>query len=138
LASSRAFKTVSYLGLKSIPNILWSLYTILAAVEYSEAVLGSSQAVLWMQDNFSSAPEVYMMKHMPPLRSAWERLVSSALLAEDPTLKSPKPKMRALRTIRMSKLVKLSVKTSEVEEARANNSEVSSTRGATILLPFCL
>jgi len=102
-------------------------------VAYSEAVLGSSQAVLWIQLNFSSAPEVYMMKHMPPLRSAWEREVSSLDLAEEPTLKRPKPKMIAFNTIRMSKLVKLSVSTSEVEDALANSSEVSSTKGATIL-----
>ena len=65
-----------------------------------------------------------MMKHMPPLRSAWEREVSSLDLAEEPTLKRPKPKMIAFNTIRMSKLVKLSVSTSEVEDALANSSEV--------------
>ena len=100
---------------------------------YSEAVLGSSQAVLWIQLNFSSAPEVYMIKHMPPLRSAWEREVSSDERADEPTLKRPNPKMMAFNTIRMSKLVKLSVRTSEVEDARAKSSDVNSTKGATIL-----
>ena len=101
---------------------------------YSEAVLGSSQAVLWMQDNLSSEPAVYMMKHMPPERSAWVRAVeSSADLAEEPTLKRPNPKMRALRTMRMSKLVKLRVKTSEVLEALAKKSDAISTKGATIV-----
>ena len=103
---------------------------------YSEAVLGSSQAVLWIQLNFSSAPEVYMIKHMPPLRSAWEREVSSDDLADEPTLKRPNPKMMAFNTIRMSKLVKLSVRTSEVEDARANSSDVNSTNGATILFLY--
>jgi len=108
----------------------------LAAVAYSEAVLGSSQAVLWMQDNLSSEPAVYIMKHMPPERSAWVRAVSSADLAEDPTLKRPNPKIRALRTMRMSKLVKLRVKTSEVLEALARNSDAISTKGATIVFIF--
>jgi len=131
LASSTAFKTVSYLELKLSPSILWSLYTILAAVLYSEAVLGSSQAVLWMHWSFSSAPEVYMMKHMPPLRSACVTAVSSDerawLLL--PTLKRPKPKMMAFNTMRMSKLVKLSVSTSDVEDALAISSVASVTKG---------
>merc|ERR1719323_2393183 len=94
----------------------------LAAVAYSEAVLGSSQAVLWMQDNLSSEPAVYIMKHMPPERSAWVRAVSSADLAEDPTLKRPNPKIR--------------VKTSEVLEALAKKSDAISTKGATIVFYF--
>ena len=74
------------------------------------------------------------MKHMPPERSAWVRDVdSSADLAEEPTLKRPNPKIRALRTTRMSKFVKLRVKTSEVEEALAINSEASSINGAGIV-----
>jgi len=77
------------------------------------------------------------MKQRPPERSAWVKAVdSSADLAEEPTLKRPKPKIRALRTIRMSKLVKLRVKTSEVDEALAKNSDVNSTKGATILFVF--
>jgi len=103
-------------------------------VAYSEAVLGSSQAVLWIQLNFSSAPEVYMIKHIPPLRSDWEMDVSSEFdRAEDPTLKRPNPKMMAFNTIRMSKLVKLRVRTSEVEEALAKNSEVRLIKSADIL-----
>jgi hypothetical protein len=39
LASSKAFKTVSYLELKLTPTILWTLWTNFAAVAYSEAVL---------------------------------------------------------------------------------------------------
>ena len=74
------------------------------------------------------------MKHMPPERSAWVKDVdSSADLAEEPTLKRPNPKIRALRTMRMSKFVKLRVKTSEVEEALARKSEAMLTKGASIL-----
>jgi hypothetical protein len=77
-----------------------------------------------------------MRKHMPPLKSAWVKEVSSAERADEPTLKRPNPKMMALRTMRMSKLVKLSVSTSEVEDALANSSDVNSTKGATILFYF--
>jgi len=87
-----------------------------------------------MQDNLSSEPAVYIMKHIPPERSAWVRAVlSSADLADEPTEKRPKPKIKALRTIRMSKLVKFRVKTSEVLEALAKKSEAISTKGAAIL-----
>ena len=48
--------------------------------------------------------------------------LSSADLAVPPTEKMPKPKIRAFKTNRMSKLVKLSVRTSEVDDALAKNS----------------
>ena len=141
LASSKAFKTVSYLELKLTPTILWTLWTILAAVAYSEAVFGSSQAVLWMQLNFSSAPEAYRIKHIPPLRSDLETIeVSFVDLAEktEPTLNIPMPKTMAFRRIRMIKLVKLSVRTSEVEDARAKSSDVNSINGAAIFVEIGL
>ena len=61
----------------TVAHHIWTdfltLYTMLATVAYSDAVLGSSQAVLWTQLNFSSSPEVYMIKHIPPVRSDLER-----------------------------------------------------------------
>jgi len=88
-----------------------------------------------MQLNFSSAPEAYRIKHIPPLRSDWETMeVSFADLAEktEPTLKIPRPKMIPFSTIRIIKLVKLSVRTSEVEDGRAKSSDVNSNKGASI------
>ena len=65
---------------------------MLATVAYSDAVLGSSQAVLWTQLNFSSSPEVYIIKHMPPVRSDLEKdNVSSLFRADEVMLKVPNP-----------------------------------------------
>ena len=108
------------------------MYHILAAVTYSAAVLGSAQAVLWMQDSLDSSPEVYIKKHMPPVRSDW---VMAGLCSDErawpptPPAKIPKPMMMALAIRRMIKLVMLRVKTSEVEEALARNSMAVETRG---------
>ena len=88
-----------------------------------------------MQLNFSSAPDVYRIKHIPPLRSDLETIeVSFVDLAvkTEPTLKIPMPKMIPFSRIRMIKLVKLSVRTSEVVDARAKSSDVNSIKGADI------
>jgi len=75
-----------------------------------------------------------MMKHIPPVRSDCDREVLSSLeRAEEPTLKRPKPKIMAFNTIRISRLVRLRVRTSEVELALAISSVASSRRLADIL-----
>ena len=73
-----------------------------------------------MQSSFSSAPEVNMRKHIPPVRSAWVTIGLSADRPVPPTENRPKPKMRALRTRRMRRFVRLRVRTSDVEEALAS------------------
>ena len=70
-----------------------------------------------MQESFSSAPDMNIMKHMPPVMSAGVTATPSADLPVPPTEKRPKPKMSALSTRRMRRLVRLRVRTSEVEEA---------------------
>jgi len=84
----------------------------------------SLQAVLCMQDSLSSAPEVYMRKHMPPVRSVSVMELSSEERAvdPDPAKTMPAPRMRPFNTSKMIKLVKLRVKTSDVEVALAINS----------------
>ena len=82
-----------------------------------------------------------MIKHIPPLRSDLETIeVSFVDLAEktEPTLNIPMPKTMAFRRIRMIKLVKLSVRTSEVEDARAKSSDVNSINGAAIFVEIGL
>merc|ERR1719288_377958 len=88
-----------------------------------------SQAVLSMQDNFSSAPDMNIMKHIPPVISAGGTTDSSADLPVPPTEKRPKPKMRALRTRRIRRFVRFNVRTSDVEEALARNSIAFATSG---------
>ena len=82
-----------------------------------------------MQDNFSSAPDMNIMKHIPPVISAGVTTDSSADLPVPPTEKRPKPKMRALRTRRIRRFVRFNVRTSDVEEALARNSIAFATRG---------
>merc|ERR1711997_1344963 len=97
-----------------------TLYIILEAVAYWAATVGSAQAVFLMQFNLDSSPAMCIIKHMPPWRSVSENEgLSSADLAVPPTEKRPNPKIRAFKTNRMSKLVKLSVRTSEVDDALA-------------------
>ena len=71
-----------------------------------------------------------MRKHMPPVNSDWDTLGPSRDLPAPPTEKRPKPKMRALRTSRMRRLVRLRVSTSEVLEALAINSIAVAIMGA--------
>lgn len=76
------------------------------------------------------------MKHMPAVSSVSVTPVSSEERAvdPDPAKTMPKPKIRALRTIRMSKFVRFRVNTSEVEVALAKASMATGISGATIVL----
>jgi len=78
-----------------------------------------------MQESFSSAPEVYIMKHIPPVKSVCEKYPASldlALLLPPLPMATPTPMMMALAINRMIRLVMFRVNTSEVEDALANNS----------------
>ena len=114
-----------------------TLYIILEAVAYWAATVGSLQAVLLMQFNLDSSPAMCIIKHMPPWRSASENDgLSSADLAVPPTEKRPNPKIRAFKTNKMSKLVKLSVRTSDVDDALAKNSRAVVTSCVSDILSF--
>merc|ERR1711971_895315 len=55
--------------------------------------MGSSQAVLWIQLNFSSAPEVYMIKHMP---SSSDSAFSASAHQPDHLKTPPSPKLTSV------------------------------------------
>ena len=115
------------------------LYIILEAVAYWDATLGSAQACLWMQPNLDGSPAMCIMKHIPPWRSVCVKVgLSSADLAVPPTEKRPKPKIRAFKTNKISKLVKLSVRTSDVDDALAKNSRAVVTNWSSIVSPSML
>ena len=114
-----------------------TLYIILEAVAYWAATAGSLQAVFLMQFNLDSSPDMCIIKHMPPWRSVSENEgLSSADLAVPPTEKRPNPKIRAFKTNKMSKLVKLSVRTSDVDDALAKNSRAVVTSCVSDILSF--
>ena len=90
-----------------------------------------------MQFNLDSSPAMCIIKHMPPWRSVSENEgLSSADLAVPPTEKRPNPKIRAFKTNKMSKLVKLSVSTSDVDDALAKNSKAVVTNSVSAILSF--
>ena len=114
-----------------------TLYIILEAVAYWAATVGSLQAVFLMQFNLDSSPAMCIIKHMPPWRSVSEKDgLSSADLAVPPTEKRPNPKIRAFKTNKMSKLVKLSVRTSDVDDALAKNSRAVVTNSVSAIFSF--
>merc|ERR1711971_505381 len=62
--------------------------------------MGSSQAVLWIQLNFSSAPEVYMIKHMP---SSSDSAFSASAHQPDHLKTPPSPKLTSVVACALSK-----------------------------------
>merc|ERR1712223_2298829 len=132
-----AVRTSIYLLSISTFKSLNTLYIILEAVAYWAATAGSLQAVFLMQFNLDSSPDICIKKHMPPWRSVSENEgLSSADLAVPPTEQRPKPKIRAFKTNKLSKLVKLSVSTSDVDDALAKNSKAVVTNSVSAILSF--